>query len=96
MPTPAIPCQAVADPICSDLQFTFESGNEEQKSESKNGTQNLVSVMMCRFESDHRHSLEINELFNRDITPVDTPPGVMHDKIGGHPPRKKVKPFIWA
>ena len=37
--------------------------------------------MMCRFESDHRHSLEINELFNRDITPVDTPPGVMHDKI---------------
>jgi hypothetical protein len=37
MPTPAIPCQAVADPICSDLQFTFESGNEEQKSESKNG-----------------------------------------------------------
>jgi hypothetical protein len=43
MPTSANPCQAVADPICSNLQFTYESGTEEQKSEAENGTQNLVS-----------------------------------------------------
>jgi hypothetical protein len=58
MPTPANPCHAVADPICSNLQFTYESGTEEQESEAENGTQNLVSVRMCRFESDHRHSLD--------------------------------------
>ena len=53
--------------------------------------------MMCRFESDHRHSLEINELFNRGTTPVDTPPGVVYDKImtkSGVTPRKKGKPFL--
>jgi integrase len=52
---------------------------------------------MCRFESDHRHSLEINELNNRGTPSVDTPPGVMHDKIMtklGVTPRKKGKPFM--
>jgi hypothetical protein len=41
--------------------------------------------------------LEINELINRGTTPVDTPPGVMHDKMmtkSGVTPRKKGKPFL--
>jgi hypothetical protein len=52
---------------------------------------------MCRFESDHRHSLNNNELSNRGHPSVDTPPGVMHDKImtkSGVTPRKKGKPFM--
>lgn len=48
--------------------------------------------MMCRFESDHRYSLENNELNNRGTPSVDTPPGVMHDKMmtnRGLPPEKR-------
>ena len=52
---------------------------------------------MCRFESDHRHSLNTNEFSNRGHPSVDAPPGVMHDKImtqSGVTSRKKGKPCM--
>ena len=52
---PAETCQNAETPICNELHNPLSISNDAQIVDPQRGTQNLVSVRTCRFESDHRH-----------------------------------------
>lgn len=61
-PMPAETCQNAETPICNELHNPLSISNDSQIVDHQRGTQNLVSVRTCRFESDHRYQLEIEGL----------------------------------
>lgn len=89
---PAETCQNAETPICNELHNPLSISNDAQIVDPQRGTQNLVSVRTCRFESDHRYHLDHQGMGGSSKSRT-SPSVVIHDKIRV-PPKKSSSSIV--